>query len=183
MKLKLCLLSLTIVTAMSATAAEKIQGAFGIKLGDVFDPTGKNALEIGPVVGYRFFPTNAFRSFTNYYVEITPISHRIWRISACGYPPEGRSCAEEKQLIFHILKAKYAARDLYLGDEDMRVTIGSISTGDRTVRVACVEKYEGGAISIAYDDMAILALCEKERRILEKANLDNQKKKVDGSGL
>ena len=75
--------------AAPAQGTEAIVGAFGLKLGDVFDPaqaTGTNTWETVGGDGrreyceYRFAFTNASPDFKEFCVEITPITHRIYCI-------------------------------------------------------------------------------------------------------
>lgn len=63
-------------------AEEKTSDALGIKLGQVFDPAeavGKAVLADGTPM-YQFNPKKKFRSFTNYYVLITPKTHKVYAI-------------------------------------------------------------------------------------------------------
>src|ERR1051326_3206520 len=74
--------------ALSSLAGEAIKGAFGSKLGDVFDPsssirtvrTADGTPEGAPI--YEFSPATRFGLFHHYYVRITPATHKIWSLEA-----------------------------------------------------------------------------------------------------
>ena len=72
-----------------AQGTEAIVGAFGLKLGDVFDPSQATSTNTWETVGadgrreyceYRFAFTNASPEFKEFCVEITPLTHRIYCI-------------------------------------------------------------------------------------------------------
>jgi len=62
---------------------EEIIGAFGMKLGDVLNPSfvPTNSLTDGTPM-YNFKPKKCFRGFNNYYVMITPKTRKIYKIWA-----------------------------------------------------------------------------------------------------
>ena len=67
-------------------AAEKIEGAFGLRFGEVFEPTA------APVAvqsrtdnffgAYEFKPDKPNPAFSTYVVWVSPASHRIYKIAA-----------------------------------------------------------------------------------------------------
>lgn len=87
--------------ADEASGYEKIEGAFGQKFGAVFEPAQAvstksfNALAVnGADVAYEFVPTDVVPGFSNYYVHITPKTHRICIIFAVKWgPPDHEACA------------------------------------------------------------------------------------------
>jgi hypothetical protein len=77
MTTKLLLLVSFIAIQASVFATDKIEGAFGMALGQKFDPEkaiGTSSLTDGTPM-YQFNPEKPFRSFTKYFVMITPTSH------------------------------------------------------------------------------------------------------------
>src|SRR5690348_13888600 len=102
-----------VALAFTASATEKIEGAFGKKLGDVFDPStaiGKSELTDGTPM-YEFSTTNGFRSFTKYYVLITPKTKKIYSIWGMGSVANTESGQKEQALIMEILEQKYGPKD------------------------------------------------------------------------
>lgn len=90
----------------SAQAEEKISGAFGIKLGQVFAPSGaigKGSLTDGTPM-YQFSPKKKFRSFSTYYVLITPKTHKVCSIWGIGNMENNPSCKKEQALVMAILQ-------------------------------------------------------------------------------
>lgn len=96
---------------------EPIEGAFGFKLGEVFDPTNaaKTASEIcyfpvdesrsvhKTVPIYFVSVTNATKAFYKIFLEITPKSHIIYRITAKG----NEFSKEEREALESTLRSKY----------------------------------------------------------------------------
>lgn len=69
----------------------QVEGAFGLKLGDIFDTDKLVARGVDNFVGvpdpmdrkvYKFTPQKPLVPFENYYVQITPKSHKIFLIFA-----------------------------------------------------------------------------------------------------
>ena len=116
--LSICLvMAVACVTTPAAYAGEKIEGAYGIKLGSVFSPT--NAFNKETIL--CFFPINESRSeerqttvyhvsvtnkpkvFHNFWVEITPKSQKIYRISLSA----GELTKTEREELENTLLSKY----------------------------------------------------------------------------
>lgn len=102
--------------ALRSLAGETIEGAFGKKLGDVFDPnssirTAKAAdgtPEGAPI--YEFSPTTRFGSFDRYYVRITPTTHRICSLEAVRDVDDKGAAQTEQVAIMQQLKEKYGVK-------------------------------------------------------------------------
>jgi hypothetical protein len=92
-------------------AQGKIEGAFGQKLGTVFDPSGAaplNVIERNDVLRYRFTPVAAFEGLTDYLVEVCPTTHRICSINATGQMAEPEAARRITVLLDIVLHEKYA---------------------------------------------------------------------------
>ena len=93
-----------------AKEPQTIVGAFGLKLGDVFDPekaTGRTKSPEGKVIHYGIKPMIPFRSMHDYYVRITPKTKRIYAIWAKGVLGSSGAAKKEKTIILDFLKEKY----------------------------------------------------------------------------
>jgi hypothetical protein len=110
------LASLTVpigAVALASFAGETIEGAFGRKLGDVFDPsssirtarTADGTPEGAPI--YEFSPATRFGSFEHYYVRITPTTHKIWRLEAVRDVDDRDAAQKEQAVITQHLKEHY----------------------------------------------------------------------------
>ena len=156
------------------SGADKIEGAFGKKLGDVFDP----ASAIGTLGSwYRISSTNGFRSFTRYYVMITPTTKRIYCITASGIAENPSSVMKEKALIMEILEQKYGPRVVRTKKDELIDPHGDanwIRQGARSIHL----KTSGvaGTFVIYYSDNDLANVADQEMHAEEAG-------KVNKSGL
>ncbi len=70
----------------TAPTISKIDGAFGMRLGEVFNPAaaiGESSTTAKETM-YEFAPSEPFRSFKRYFLLLTPKTHRIYCIWAIG---------------------------------------------------------------------------------------------------
>lgn len=174
--LKLALVVLLSFSFSPALAEEKIKGAFGMLLGESFDleeSIGKGSLTDGTPM-YQFKPKIAFRSFSEYFVLVTPKSHKVYAIWGIGDIKNSATCKKEQKLLMAILKDKYGENkenDLFSSLYDREI----ISQDDRYVMTKC-DGYTDVTIEIRYEDKKYAQLAENERIELES-------KKLDSSGL
>lgn len=162
--------------ALSSVAAEKIEGAFGKKLGDAFDPAeaiGQSKLTDGTPM-YQFSPTNAFRSFSKYYVLVTPTSHRIFCIWASGSVESTEIAKKEQAVIMELLQTKYGGKEKEGVFENLS-DVKRIDQGKRDI-TSKISGFTDITIDLRYYDRTLEKVAERER-IAEEA------KKVDKSGL
>ena len=154
-------------------AEEKIVGGFGINLGQSFDPStaiGKTSLTDGTPM-YQLNPEKKFRSFSDYYVLITPKSNQIYSIWGIGSIKNSSTCKKELKLLMAILKDKY-------GKEDDKGPLSSLSDseiitqGDKYVMTKC-SGYSNVTVEIRYQDTKYAELAENERIELESKELDS----------
>ncbi len=132
---------------LEANAGEQLGGAFGFTLGDVFDPT--NATKVDSewcyfridehtttertVPIYWVTATNAPKVFFSIFLEITPKSHKIYRITAKG----NELSKEERQALETTLTGKYATSESKPSDDKV------IDQGNRYVRIRAVRRSSG----------------------------------------
>lgn len=157
-------------------AEDRINGAFGMNLGQTFDPEmaiGKASLTDGTPM-YRFVPKKKFRSFSHYYVLITPKSHIVYAIWGIGEIKNTSVCKKEQKLLMSILKDKY-------GKEKKKDFVSSlydadiITHGDRYVMTKCTG-FSNVTVEIRYNDNEYKELAENER-------IESEIKTLDSSGL
>jgi hypothetical protein len=162
--------------AVKAFGAEKIEGAFGIKLGDTFDTNsaiGTSKLTDGTPM-YQFSTTNGFRSFQRYYLMITPTTKRVYSIWAIGTAENTESAKKEQALIIEILQQKYGAKE----KEGILETVSDAKRVDQGSRyiLSKISGFTDITHDLRYYDRELEKLAEKER-IREEA------KKVNKDGL
>ena len=165
-----------LLCAPATHAEDKIEGAFGKKLGDTFDPAtaiGKGALTDGTVM-YQFTPQSPFRSLTKYYVLITPTTNKIYSIWGLGDAGNTATGKKEQDVLMELLTQKYGApkkEGLFDALHDAK----QISQGSRSV-LTKVTGFVDATLEIRYYDHDISKVAEKERLAIEA-------KKAGGTGL
>jgi len=168
--------SATPPAATTTAQPGKIDGAFGKKLGGIFNPAGAigtSQLTDGTPM-YQFSPEKPFRSFTRYYVLITPTTHKIYAIWGIGDVENTETGKKEQTLLTELLEKKYGVTEKR-GVMDSLLDRNKISHGSRYAMTK-VTGIIDVAIEIRYHDGDLEAEAEKERLAIEG-------KKVDASGL
>ena len=189
MKIKAFLILASVLLApvsTSLSAAEKITGAFGVKLGQTLDsqpvdrisPNQTALLKLGQKLDYQFiqgkrskikytyifYPNKRFRSFSNYIFSITPKTRKIYSISAEGKIRSDSACEKERALIMALLTKKYGEKNPY----GPFISQGS----NRWVATKCSGLFDV-TLSIKYWDSKLKELAENERIELESSNVDS----------
>ena len=151
---------------------DPISAAFGIKLGSNFDVTssiGSNSLTDGTTM-YKFKTENPFRSFSRYYVLITPKTEKVYSIWGIGDIDSDAMCEKEQDLLMAILVKKYGE----MSEQSLMSSLydsKTISQGDKSVSTKCTG-FSDITIDIRYYDHELKTLAEKERIELESDKLD-----------
>ena len=141
---------------MAAFAADKIEGAFGMKFGDTFDTSsaigiieGKNGIR-----NYQFNTTNVFRPFKNYFVMVTPKTHKIYSIWAVGKIGDLQAGKKEQLEIMELLGKQF-------GNNEVSSTDFEIHQGNRIVATKLVGNIDV-TIAILYSDSDLKKLADEE---------------------
>jgi hypothetical protein len=162
----------TITTAPLVPQNGEIEGAFGEKLGDAFDPDSAadtNSLTDGTIL-YEFSPPANFRSFEHYYVMITPQSHKIYGITAMGNFDNTDQAKKEQAVVMEILKEKYGPEQVQ-GISDAMDNVERITQGNRYV-LTKVSGFTDGTLDLRYYDSDLAQVAEQERIAGEVQNTD-----------
>ncbi len=174
---KIYLLFASLVVLSSTSFAEsKIEGGFGVKLGDIFLPEsaiGKAALTDGTPL-YQYSPNKKFRSFSDYYVLTTPKTNKIYSIWARGEFENTETAKKEQALLMSLLEKKYGKGEKQ-GLLDSFNDLKRLDQGHRDILVRIIG-FTDVVLEISYNDRPLVKLAEKERLEIEAA-------KVDDSGL
>jgi hypothetical protein len=160
----------------SPAAPDNIEGAFGKKLGEVFNPDyaiGTSKLTDGTPM-YEFSTPNGFRSFKRYYVMITPTTHKIYSIWGVGSVENTEAGQKEQAVLMELLRQKYGSEE----KQGVFDTIGDVKRIDRGNRyiVTKISGFSDVTLDIRYYDGDLAKLAEKER-------LATEAKTADKSGL
>ena len=192
MKNKLVLGVYVLFLSGNVLAGKKIEGAFGVKLGQKFDISSA----IGQIessykeTAYEFNSSNKFKSFNRYYVYVTPLSHRVFRIYATGDGYTHDECDEEASVVHSLLKDKYK----FAQSENFSVSSGgTLKAGNVDVGVSCLMEnlYERGVnLNIRYTDNHVMKMVNKEYKDIrikeertQKYIIKEKGKKYDAKGL
>jgi len=160
------------IMTLSASATETISGAFGKKLGDVFDPSSAlgttNRSDGVPM--YEFATTNGFRSLKRYYVMITPSTHKIYSIWGIGSVENTSAGRKEQSVIMGILREKYGS-EFKIGPIDSMGDVKRISQGSRHILMT-LTGFSDVTLNLRYYDEDLETVAEKERHAEETATMD-----------
>ncbi|MFZ2279914.1 MAG: hypothetical protein WAW39_19105 [Prosthecobacter sp.] len=173
---KLLVIAALITCQLPALAQDKIEGAFGKKLGEIFNPSsaiGKGELTDGTVM-YQFKPEKPFRSLKTYYVLISPTSNQIYSIWGIGSTANAATGKQEQAVLMELLTQKYGSSEKE-GITDALYDRKQISQGPRQI-LTKVTGFSDVTIEIRYTDIELAALAEKERLVIEAG-------KANGAGL
>lgn len=177
--MKKLVLSFIFACAATAAATETIEGAFGLKLGDVFAPTTPPLSRNDVGVAYEFKPKIANPAFSSYLVFISPNSRLIYKIEAIHEQAGDNSgCSSFRDQMMALLRLKYEGK--YDGNSS-----GSITQGKRMVDSANLGLMpeRGCHFSIVYWDEELAARCVQERKENQVKDVLQRVKSMDATGL
>ena len=152
--------------------AVPIEGAFGLKLGAIFDTSG-GGLEgsADPILRYTFVPTNTFRSFVKHSVHVTHNEHKICRISAMANFNSRSEAELELDILMKLLSSKYGP-EWRFPKEGQPGGLRAIRQKNRSIVAGVQTSSAGGHVIIAYNDESLQKLAEREGiRRLDKSGL------------
>ncbi len=177
----LILLLFNVLFIANTHGEQEIMGAFGVQLGDYFDPSsaiGTGELTDGTPM-YKFDPKKKFRSFNEYYVLITPKTHKIYGIWGIGTVGNSQKCEKEQALIMDLLQKKYGVQENEVPFDPL-TGAKNIDQGNRDVTVKC-----SGFVDMSFVDMSInIRYYDRElKKLAEKERLEIVGSNVDDSGL
>jgi hypothetical protein len=177
----------TLVTLLRpvTTGSAEIEGAFGLKLGDVFDISKGKLIPSGDWAGrYEFTPDAAVSVFRQYMVAATPRTHRIHSITAVA-PMSGRS--EQMEVLKAALVKKYGAPIPH------SVAYYEKLNGKRHIKLAALEMQwwmKGAWVALEYSDAEFQVLGRQEaqqirdsKQASEQRELEEKAKALDKSSL
>lgn len=165
------LVCITLTLAAQEQAFEPIGGAFGIDLGQQFDPTQATAqgeLTNGTPM-YGFKPTKPYQAFQDYWVLITPRTQQVYAIWARGKFDNAAKASAEADVLMTILTRKYGPQDkdsMAIGD--VRV----IQQANRSVVVKVDNNFSSAALEARYYAIDLEQLAKEERLQIEAAERD-----------
>jgi hypothetical protein len=166
----------TLTLAVSADAADKIESAFGLTLGAVFEPRPGDVCfsKIGYGYAYFFAPNPGNSALCEYQVFVSPNTHRIYRIVGIGLYADKDKRLEIGAAIETFLQNKYGE-----GEVGAKFTNHEIAQGSRHVTVIMSGRSRA-EIGVVYEDKILMDQARRE-------DLENQVaerlRTIDGAGL
>lgn len=99
----------TVLAVWGTAQAAEIEGAFGLRFGQVLAIAEGAAAEVADDGGLRLphNPEHPYGPLTEYTVTVTPKDHRVFRIRAVGHFSSMRACRRELRKLEEVLKDKY----------------------------------------------------------------------------
>jgi len=147
-------------------AAKPLLGAFGVKFNTIWQPResqDNSQLQDGETM-YAFTPKPGLSGFSDYYVMITPITHKVYSIWACAEVPRANGLNFYEQVVA-LYEKKYGK-----GKSDL--SIGSRTTffypAGSSILIKYSSDHKAASIDIRYYNRENEELAKKER--IEKAN-------------
>ena len=144
-------------------AVQPIIGAFGVKLGDVWDGEAIETWERDDYFIHRFIPEFPHDAFDTYYVEVTPVKGLIFKIEALNWE-NGAWCETEYKVFKEVLNQKYGKgvakaeeKGGYSSSSWSFISFTEEPLSNREIRLVC-----NNALSLNYIDRFIQASRIKE---------------------
>ncbi|MBI3878432.1 MAG: hypothetical protein HY300_21110, partial [Verrucomicrobia bacterium] len=162
MKHKLTLALAVFSLLIEIRGAEKIEGAFGFKLGELYPRS--EADKLANKTDFEFTPTNGYRVFKFYSLTVTPKTGQICSILAHGPVKSITTARAEQQDLMDLLSDKYgnATPD---GTASGRAMSTKVITQDKRVVESYIHTTPSGVVVLvtSYKDLDLMELFRKER--------------------
>jgi hypothetical protein len=166
----------------NACRAQEIAGAFGLALGQKFNPAAATSVEKrAGSLNYDFRPSVPLPNFAHYSVEVTPRTGRIYRIAALAvfdgnsakyaWEATGKLMAyddaaqREYEKILAALWEKYGRPACELEPDEQRSEIrknARVTRGDREAWVSYTQSSGSAFVHLVYRDKSLEAQALKE---------------------
>ena len=173
----------------------RITGAFGLKLGQVFEPkyaTGTNqtpesmtrkgeSIKI-EMVGYNFKPRPPLPHFERYEVGVTPCSNYVYRIAVCADFDSFSAAREEQEKLLAALQEKYGKAAFGSQTNGVyRSWSYTITQGTREVWLSLSMDTDPISLFLDYEDAALHSQAKWEQAAIDAADPERkaQRKKLE----
>lgn len=169
-------LAIYTLLAPALFSQEPIVGAFGLKLGDVFERGGSSERTGAQVEAYTFMPKDPLFPFTEYHVTVTPKTKRIVSILARAEKLDPQAAWDFATLFEIALQNKYGAAveeskpiadptkpyqpGVHVRRNPADVESTKIQQGNRSIQISWSAYNK--SISIYYADLDLFAESKKE---------------------
>lgn len=146
-------------------ASKGIEGAFGIKLGQVFDPS--SALGVKDMAGpyYRFKPVGPVAPLNEYFLRITPKTHKVYEIEASWKFRDKAAGINAFSALSSTLEKKYGP--LEMASEDNHLF--RVRKSDDKILMLTMSDANEGTLQVQYTDIALTVAAGQERREIQAA--------------
>jgi len=155
--------------------ANKIEGGFGLKIGDIFSvkaATGFSETTSGEKL-YEVQPSKKIKYFKKYYVLITPKTHKIRQIWGIGNYANKASCEKDLDVLEVMLEKKYGKFIKPSFSMDTAKYVSDPTNKDRDIIIKCNGFMKPISFYIMYKDSALDDLSKKEEAEIEAEKMDS----------
>jgi len=151
-----------------------IAGAFGFALGAKFNPAAVGARPGKNAFSYFINPAKKFRNWNNYMVDITPITGKIYQISAVYFFKDELEMNREKEIVLALLREKYSES---IGEGRVAAEEYFYYRNENTGRfvVLTVQRQdEFKGLMLMYTDKKLADLAQQEQLKIEKTQSNSE---------
>ncbi len=129
-------------------SAQNIEGAFGLKLGEVYEK------EVDENYVAAFTPSEPVEPFTFYALSVVPSTKKIWLISAYADFNDFDKANRQKESLMRVIEKKYNAKfqqGLSVFAKKFVDAAEKVGTYSKTIRLSNVEEMEREGIEMPID--------------------------------
>jgi hypothetical protein len=159
---RLLFLLASLICTFSALAVDPLDGAFGLKFGEVFTPNENNPSGLvrtddhSRMLAYQFKPAAPNRSFNEYWVYITPATHRIFRIVAVGRANNEDLAVSQQNAVLAVAREKYSG-DFSIHDRWVFQGVSSVTVRPPTPQADGSVLWQVAYTNLALSERVLLA--------------------------
>lgn len=164
--------ALILLAFSSFTLAQEITGAFGIKFGQpltdlqIIDKTGDSMYFVKPPIPIKLFDV--------YGVEVTPISKKVWNISATKLSLSKNECHDLLKALRYKLESKYTVS--FQEETGVGTTVVTEKNG-KGISIMCTPEVTTEGIVyyliLVYADLSLHKQAEQETIRLKSQQIDD----------
>lgn len=160
-----------------ASPKHVISGLMGMNLGNIFHPKDSpdnGKLQSGETL-YAFSPAKKFREFDEYYVLITPVTHKIYQIWIRKAFKNSAKAHDEQKICLDIMKDRFKPKEVK--DELFSLDSGKVMSFDNG------EIYSKVIIGFGENTLEFRCVDNELSKLAEKEKISSEKSKTDSSML
>lgn len=167
MRRRAVLLLITLSAPLPAAAGSgEIEGAFGLRFGQVLDMSGHPEPDVVATGGLRvaYRPENPYAPLSDYTVTVTPETHRVYEVRGLGQFKSMRRCREELVTLEGVLEKKYVKTSDKVSERFGDIPEIRFGESSRKIHGQCVGGILNKRLVLIYIDEALSEEARREAR-------------------